>query len=128
MWIMTKFGLFSIVQNNDNPQTLLIRARAREHLTELMEATHKSGVRARKITTTPERDYPFRIVVNRREFAGMLTRLAGAITYGNFKGETDRYRGFDWYARALHSVWAVMEAAAEHVRPSGKGGRRALFR
>ena len=68
MWIMTKYGFFSIVRARSNrvsdriqvrphPNLMMIRARNRDHLEALRAAFTLSG----DIVATKNTDYPYRV-------------------------------------------------------------------
>lgn len=56
---------------------------------------------------TPERDYRYRVLVRRGDWAGYVASAAGAIDYPNFKSEVARRQGSD-RAHTFGDVWSVM--------------------
>lgn len=114
MWIFTKQGFFSVVQDFRDPSVLLVRARDRADLERLAE-----GLRAPpEILVTAQGDYPFRVFLSRRDFASLLASLAADIDYTNFKaavGESAGLARSGLYAK----VWTLMR---ELGRPEGGAG------
>jgi hypothetical protein len=111
MWLCTKRGFYSIVQDTADRNSFFIRSRDITHLRAL-----EPGV---PIHTTPERDYPYRIHVCRSRLAEIIAMLGSEIDYGNFKSKVDSSFGvFDWYGRALHEVWHVFWKGAAWLRPA----------
>ena len=77
MWLFTNHGIFSIVQHTKRKDTLLVRARRKEHL-----ESYFSGY---KIQYTPERDYQYRIFMSRKNLGDFLFNSVQDIDYTNFK-------------------------------------------
>jgi hypothetical protein len=114
MWIFTNDAFVSIVAVRDDPDKLLVRARFKRDLTNLLP-----GARVR---TTPDGDYRFRAVVSRDVVLGFIADRIEAIDYPNFKDsvpERDRAR-HDAYLR----VWGVMHAAQRDALPRRRSRRR----
>ncbi len=89
MWIQTPGSFVSIVNDHDDPHTVVIRARARVHLERFLDyeehtrnKTHKPFIHEDK---KGERDYQFRAYLPRED----ATRLVGSkvmqMGYTNFK-------------------------------------------
>lgn len=117
MWLMTKHGFYSVVAHRNKPETLLVRARDRQHLENLAHSTPFANFR---IEETPEADYPYRAEVRRTQWGSILTWLNAEIDYGNFKDavyhqptDTGRYGGF------LTRVWEI----GRWLTPERTGGR-----
>jgi len=82
MWIFTTHGLLSIVEHPTEKDTLVVRARAAEHIT----ATFPKTVP----TYTPLRDYRYRILLRKQDVATVISKLIKEIDYGNFKDAADK--------------------------------------
>jgi hypothetical protein len=110
MWLFLPFGFFSVVAHRTRPERVLVRARRREHLTELGQR----GV-AGVIQETSYADYPFRIEADREAVAAFAARHVLEMGYDNFKAEAGRKagRGRERYVPALHDVWTTMRATEE---------------
>ena len=87
MWLMTKSGFFSVVEHRDDQGTVLIRARCREDLENLVgvaENVRRQGAGAAsgfyddEILRDDSADYRWRLIVAReswREVVDQLTNL-----------------------------------------------------
>lgn len=98
MWIfLPKYGFFSAVcartggggQNNPiDPDRINLRARERQHLELLVKDFDElSGA---EIIETPHADYACRIICAKPAWAAVLSRIALAMDYDNFKSECHR--------------------------------------
>ena len=92
MWICLNNGFLSIVQGRNN--LLLVRARKRPHL----EAFLRDSVFMMDILHTPERDYHWRVELDRGAVARLLTRQIRNIDYSNFKDSVKEDELHDMYA------------------------------
>ncbi|HWR50112.1 MAG TPA: hypothetical protein VN428_03340 [Bryobacteraceae bacterium] len=113
MWLFTRYGFFSIAcaqkQNGTmDADTVMVRARCREHLCNLQERV--SALATYEIRLTPGRDYACRIIVPKRVWADVLFDLATEQEWSNFKNEVADFQGEGGagYVHALHDVWARM--------------------
>lgn len=103
MWIMTTDGFFSAVQHRDKPNTLLIRARSRVDLEQLADRVR---IKHSKILSTDNADYPYRILLPRKQWAEYLLSATEDLTYPNFKsavGKTNPERAYIY-----HDVWSTL--------------------
>lgn len=92
MWIMSTLGYFSIVRKpfgKDNSRPIAVRARVRNDLVNLLEA---SGIDA-KIIRTEDADYMFRIQITDSGLATIMGVLEESVTYSNFKNEVAKVQG-----------------------------------
>jgi hypothetical protein len=80
MWVITTRGFFSVVQHNENPDTLLVRGRVHEDLERLAEI-----VEGLEMWHDPAADYAWRARVSPGEWAYALGVMSGEIDYRNFK-------------------------------------------
>jgi hypothetical protein len=106
MWILSRYGFFSIVEKPEDRArgTLTVRARVREDLDELREHMMAS---LGPTTETTGTDYRFRAIAPRADVANALAQLAADIDYSNFKDEVERRQGTqraDVYAQ----VWSCL--------------------
>lgn len=105
MWIYTPKGAYSIVELQDQgvPKTevgsdiLICRARKREHLENL-------GYTRMQIMSTPNNDYPFRVLVSREEISDRIRNVVAGINYGNFKDAATK-AGLP--SEMLFDIWAT---------------------
>jgi hypothetical protein len=87
MWLATKFGFFSVVQNT-NPtrrkdEVVAVRARVKRDLQLLGKAMWKFPA---PIVTLKNSDYRYRIEIAANELQNLMTLLAAEVDYDNFKG------------------------------------------
>jgi len=104
MWIFTTNSMLSIVQHQNKPAKLLVRARFPGDIEEMFP-------RAR-VRETPGHDYRFRATVTRKAVATALANAAMRIDYGNFKqtlDDPDRHT-------AYFAVWAAMKKAQDAIQ------------
>ena len=112
MWLMTKYGFFSIVSawktetdKTPHPDLVMIRSRRREHLGNLQNRFEilKDCV----ITETPHTDYPYRIITGKAEIAPVISELLAEVDYCNFKSEVHKSLTDDAaYQAFLMNVWS----------------------
>mgnify|MGYP000011372397 FL=1 len=86
MWIFTQHGLLSIVENTDDKNTLLVRARQSHHITE----NFKAYIQQYLPKYSPERAYHWRSVIARDVVAKRLSEIIFEIDYPNFKNSVDK--------------------------------------
>jgi len=98
MWLFTNTGFVSAVSNGKD---LMVRARDRESLEPIADSAKTT------ILTSPQNDYPYRVIVTHDFFAKWVAHMAAGITYKNFKSEVATTRGYD-FAHPLMKVWSTM--------------------
>jgi predicted small integral membrane protein len=117
MWIFTRYGFFSVAcaskaDGTINSDTVMVRARLREHLVSLKDRFPDSDVGKAEIQSSDLTDYRYRIVVPKPAWVAALTELAAEQTWSNFKDEASRFsrakKTAYSYVDALHSIWDVM--------------------
>ncbi len=113
MWIFVRYGFYSIAcaskpDGSRDQETVMVRARCKDHLQNLRDRF--SGLADTEITTTPNRDYRYRLVTPKRVWVPILAELAEEQEWSNFKNEATSFQGKSGasYARALHDVWEIM--------------------
>lgn len=100
MWVFTKKGFFSVVEDRDNKDRVIVRARSINDIERM----------AYLLTVEPEitlsADYPFRLRCSKEEWATVMQYLATSIDYDNFKNtiKDDPIRS-ECYTR----IWAVAQ-------------------
>ncbi|PKN35643.1 MAG: hypothetical protein CVU61_02135 [Deltaproteobacteria bacterium HGW-Deltaproteobacteria-19] len=96
MWVFTNRGFLSVVQDHDDPDTLVVRSRFPGQIQALFpKAT---------VSRTPGRDYLYRAFLPKAEVAEAIRREVEAIDYGNFKNSI----GDDRYHDACLDVWTAL--------------------
>ena len=81
MWLFTKHGFFSAVQNHNDSNLIHVRARFKGDLERLCKTY---GIEP-KVVETPKGDYPHRMDFKRETWSEILRREALDIDYTNFK-------------------------------------------
>jgi hypothetical protein len=117
VWIFTKHGFFSIVRaepSADGTELVMVRARVRTDLERL--AAH-SNIELGPIRQWPDRDYPYRVVIARADWASVLVDLAMDIDYPNFKSIVAAIDGPS-RAHLYGKVWSVMYGAEKKLARS----------
>jgi len=102
MWIFTKHGFFSVVQDSYcKPGQLMVRAREKKDLEKMLDWLKLK----RKIKTLYEADYRYRVAIPRESWVKYCADMARYIDYSNVKGtlaETGSKRAHAmvkcWYA------------------------------
>lgn len=97
MWLCFNDGFISVVQNRENDDELLVRARRREILKRLFPN--------KKAFTDKHADYRYRLFVTRDEFKAVVAARVEEINYDNFKNSVENEELHDLYARfwGLHA-------------------------
>ena len=101
MWLFTETGFVSVVQDKEDSNKMVVRARDKESLQPMMDAY---GV---KIVNLKNRDYPHRVFLTRKQFVDWLVESGETLDYDNYKNRVSKTRGYD-FASPLHDVWATM--------------------
>ena len=113
MWLMTVYGFYSA--SVYTPNRVTVRARMRVHL-ENLKARFQT-LKAVPIVKTPERDYPFRMVVDQKEWVSMVSALVAEQTWANFKDAAAKFEKEHGQPRAyvdmLHTLWHVIQQKLE---------------
>ena len=118
MWICTNTGFVSVVADRNDPARLLVRARRKIDL--------QNVVGDADILETPERDYRYRTFIDREKFKQIVVAGIDAITYGNFKNSVpEEYADLHkMYADFWSRHWSYGENDPATRKP-GKGKRKA---
>lgn len=103
MWIFTKYGFYSAVQDEKDSNVIKIRARARDDLVRLIEACELKS----HIVETTDTDYAYRIFVGRSDLMRIMLDMVEGLDYTNFKNEVYARQGMPRY-NTYHEVWDVM--------------------
>ena len=111
MWLMTTQGFYSVVQDRSDERILIVRARVRADLEQLL------GNRF-AIEDTPNADYAFRAPVPRAAFKALMAACVGDISYDNFKNAVADRQG-QVRASKYAGVWAHLADLGTTAGPSG---------
>jgi hypothetical protein len=105
---MTVLGFYSVSAVTQN--RVAVRARSREHL-ENLRARFPRKLGKEPVHRLKNRDYPFRIYVDKHVWASIVGELVTEQTWSNFKGEVKKRKKTmvdAAYLGALHRVWWEM--------------------
>jgi hypothetical protein len=125
MWLFTKTGYFSVVQDWGDRDTLHIRARFREDL-ERLKKGYAPGL---AIHHTPRADYAYRGTLTRKQFVVVVAALAANVDYPNFKDKVTEEQGRERHNLYM-DVWTTMsnaQRAAESRRQGHISGWTGVF-
>ena len=105
MWLVTKFGFYSVVAHNSDPDLMLVRGRCQADMEQLRGFAQGRGLNLPEIVTNAGYDYGFRMFVPRRDWEKVGAALTAEIDYPNFKnqahGDPDR-------DAAYMQMWTIM--------------------
>jgi hypothetical protein len=96
-WLCFNDAFLSVVNHRTDQNLLVVRARRREHLTKVFGPSAT-------IEVTPDRDYKYRTIADRKKVADIVASRIQNIDYGNFKDSVRSDDLHDLYARfwSLH--------------------------
>lgn len=118
MWVFFTEGFVSIVAHRDKPVTMLVRARAREHLEAFVRASVQAcWVAEVDIQHTPDADYEWRCEMFAYVVSSTVGHLAAMVDKDhvtNFKAH-NKVSDPAW-RDALHDVWGVCHDYQERAR------------
>lgn len=110
MWIFTKDGFYSAVEDRNDAGKVIVRARSKDDIIRLAKKlkvkAYRSGERA---------DYPYRLWASKLEWVEYIAIAATEIDYPNFKSEMEKHFSRDRMDQ-LHDVWAVMYGSQSRWR------------
>lgn len=108
MWIFTNKGYVSVVEDFDNREVLLVRARKLDHLVGFIGSDER-------VFLDESADYPYRVFVERGDFEEALVARAKEINYPNFKNSV----ADPVYHSLLSRVWQIMSVLGMGSRYRG---------
>lgn len=100
MWLCFNDAFLSVVQLDQDPKVLMVRARSHKHLQNVFGNVHK-------IHITPENDYRYRIYINRQELMSILEARVWNLNYSNFKDSVQENKLHNMYTEFwyLHKIY-----------------------
>lgn len=110
MWVMLNDAMFSIIEYDQDPTTLVVRARREGDIEKVFRAYRD------KVEVTPARDYRYRIYADRTYVSEIMSSEVHRIDYGNFKDSVEDHDLHDAYVKvwcAMHDL--QMKLAPDHV-------------
>lgn len=93
MWFCGNRGFLSAVEDRNNEDYLIVRARRKDHLLNYFPD--------RPIYTVKDSDYPWRISISKVDYADFMRDQALKITYSNFKNSVSEHELHAFYMK----VW-----------------------
>lgn len=120
MWIATKIGFFSIVQDRNNKSQFMVRARLREHIEAFAVL---SKIQPDNIIELDDADYRFRIFAPKVRVLDVVVKLLSEVNYPDFKSAVPSPPGSP-YMNFLHDVWALGNAMQPPRLPARKRGAK----
>lgn len=105
MWVFTTDGFYSVVQDRNDPERLVVRSRWREDLVNFLRRIGRKDL-LKNILESAMTDYEFRVFVPRIYWAEFLRLHSSIMDYHNFKDEVHL---IDPERSHLYSkVWSVV--------------------
>jgi hypothetical protein len=102
MWIFTKDGFYSVVEDRNDPSVFLVRARIEGDIERLWPTA--------KVERNTGTDYAYRARIHRTVVSKVLAETVEEIDYDNFKSAvTDDRRG-GFYAQIWNIAWDMQRA------------------
>lgn len=113
MWLFTNVGFYSLVQDKDDSDILVVRTRDRESARTALDALETEFGWVTALVENAGTDYPYRFHVS-REVAALwaASEVRNYITYTNYKSALSTARGPQWESAAMR-VWADMHAVTD---------------
>ena len=111
MWIYSTKGFYSIVENRDNPNQVIIRARLKKDIDNLKRIFDSLKLRTTKITVSSRTDYRYRFITDRMDWMTVMIRLMLSIDYDNFKNAVFKSESGKIRERrheAYLKIWGIM--------------------
>jgi hypothetical protein len=125
LWIFSIYGMYSIAcarkpNGSLDPDNVMVRARRADHLRNLQKRF--LAMAGADIVTLPNRDYRYRLIVPKSNWAAALAEMAGEQKWSNFKDQVAKHQGRAGaaYTRALHDVWETMYQLQESEVQQGR--------
>ena len=94
MWVCFNDGFCSAVQDRNNPDGLVVRARRRKDILNIFPD--------KKIVEGGSTDYNYRVYCTKEEFANLVANSIKNIKYDNFKNSVRDYDLHELYADFWH--------------------------
>lgn len=131
MWVFTTGGFTSAVEHRDDKKSVMVRARDKKSLEEMLSGIEKGFVEAGKTEAEAAEmvkdwkiyavlgDYKWRVVVPKSAYATYLVYEAMTyVNYSNFKSKLTATRGQKWHDVAM-KVWSAMFGIEDHHVKTG---------
>lgn len=106
MWLFTKYGFYSIIQDEKDNTLFKVRARKKADLQELQN--NVAEISGCSIHQDLKADYRFRIFINQKQLESLMIQLSNSLDYSNFKDSIYRNESQKDKLDSYHQVWDVM--------------------
>ena len=111
MGIFTTKGFFSVVEEENDPDQVLIRSRLKKDIQSLKRLFNALGLKTEGIIVNARSDYKYRFMADRMDWILVMTRLMLDLNYRNFKDavyKVDSREFRDNRHEAYFQVWTTM--------------------
>jgi hypothetical protein len=106
MWLFAKEGFLSIVENRNNKDQFLVRARIKGDIEKYFPDS--------KVIEGGGTDYLYRAFIPKSEVLAVVSKMVCDIDYDNYKANiSDSRRRHNFYVR----VWTVMQSMQDRLMP-----------
>jgi len=111
---MTVTGFYSVVTDTQRKGRMLIRARTKSDINNLFER-HKTDCPTMEPPTSDDaRDYRYRLSISQKDWMKLAAKLAGEVTYPNFKMAVHERADQADKKAAYAEIWWTMRRVQEH--------------
>jgi hypothetical protein len=119
MWVFSETGFVSAVVDPKDSNVMVVRSRDKKSIQPLADFA------GTEIIELPNRDYEYRVFVERGTFSDWVLRSISTMEYGNYKSRMYTTRG-DEFTHSLSDVWSVMLNVSDKRKKANKQpkGRR----
>lgn len=97
MWVFTRTGFYTVVENQKDKSTVLLRARVRTDMRDFLDSYVYTGKEATKsqykISFHLNYDYPYRVILPKSVFAKAMEQASMDIDYEKFKEAVRKEQG-----------------------------------
>jgi hypothetical protein len=118
MWLCFNNAFVSAVAHHSQPDMLVVRARMKEHLENLFPDMKD------RIIMAPERDYRWRVLVDRKQFADLVASRIEEISYTNFKDSVKDDELHDMYLTWWSDHYQLQARHDPVIRRSKRKGKK----
>lgn len=115
MWLFTETGFVSAVVENPNKSKTRMSVRSRDKKS--LEPLAKMA--KTEIVELPNRDYEYRVYVEKNVLTEWVSESISQMEYGNYKSRMYSTRGAD-FTHSLSDVWSVMLGVSDKRAKSAK--------
>jgi hypothetical protein len=99
MWIFSQSAFVSIVEDRNDPGTLIVRARIQGDIERLWPDA--------EVRHTPMADYAYRAALSRQEVAAGIAKEVLEIHYNNYKNSVTDKRRSPFYMMVWDAMWRM---------------------